>query len=225
MTEVLANLNKVKQKISTAALKSGRQPAAIKLVAVTKTVPVEKIIPIINAGCNSLGESRVQELEQKQIELPQAEWHMIGHLQTNKAQIVVGNTRLIHSLNRWSLAKRLNNLATNKNLKVDVLMQVNVAGEASKHGFAPAEVSDFLDAAADLRGINIVGLMTMAPYVKNPEEVRPVFKELHQMRCRLQEKWPNIKHLSAGMSNDYQVAVEEGADIVRVGSAIFGSRS
>lgn len=223
MTEALTNFQTVQQRIKAAALRSGRNPAEVKLVIVTKTVPVERIIPIINAGGNSLGENRVQELEQKQARLPQAEWHLIGHLQTNKAKNVIGKTALIHSLNRWSLAKTLNRLAVNQGLKVNVLVQVNISGEESKHGLTPAEVTDFMDAAAELEGLNITGLMTMAPYVSNPEEVRPIFKELYQMRQRLQVKWPNVKYLSMGMTNDFEVAVEEGADMVRVGSAIFRS--
>lgn len=223
MTEALTNFQTVQQRIRAAALRSGRNPAEVKLVIVTKTVPVERIVPIINAGGNSLGENRVQELELKQAKLPQAEWHLIGHLQTNKAKNVIGNTALIHSLNRWSLAKTLSRLAVNQGLKANVLVQVNISGEESKHGLAPAEVEDFMAAAAELEGLNITGLMTMAPYVNNPEEVRPIFKELYQMRQRLQVKWPNVKYLSMGMSNDFEVAVEEGADIVRVGSAIFRS--
>lgn len=223
MTEALNNFQTVQQRIKAAALRSGRNPAEIKLVIVTKTVPVERIVPIINAGGNNLGENRVQELEAKQMKLPQAEWHLIGHLQTNKAKKVVGNTVLIHSLDRWSLAKILNRLAIDQGIKANVLVQVNISGEESKYGLAPAEVADFMAATAELEGLNIAGLMTMAPYVNNPEEVRTIFKELYQMRQRLQVKWPNLKHLSMGMSNDFEVAVEEGADIVRVGSAIFRS--
>ena len=223
MTEALNNFQTVQQRIKAAALRSGRNPAEIKLVIVTKTVPVERIVPIINAGGNNLGENRVQELEAKQMKLPQAEWHLIGHLQTNKAKKVVGNTVLIHSLDRWSLAKTLNRLAIDQGIKANVLVQVNISGEESKYGLAPAEVADFMAATAELEGLNIAGLMTMAPYVNNPEEVRTIFKELYQMRQRLQVKWPNLKHLSMGMSNDFEVAVEEGADIVRVGSAIFRS--
>jgi pyridoxal phosphate enzyme (YggS family) len=223
LTEALNNFQTVQQRIKAAALRSGRNPAEIKLVIVTKTVPVERIVPIINAGGNNLGENRVQELEAKQMKLPQAEWHLIGHLQTNKAKKVVGNTVLIHSLDRWSLAKILNRLAIDQGIKANVLVQVNISGEESKYGLAPAEVADFMAATAELEGLNIAGLMTMAPYVNNPEEVRTIFKELYQMRQRLQVKWPNLKHLSMGMSNDFEVAVEEGADIVRVGSAIFRS--
>lgn len=221
MTDLLANLHNVQQRIKEAALRKGRNPAAVKLVAVTKTVPVEKIIPIIEVGGIALGENRVQELEKKQAELPQAEWHMIGHLQTNKAKKLVGNTALIHSLDRWSLAETLNRLAIDKGVKVNVLVQVNISGEETKYGLAPEEVADFIAAAAELEGLNISGLMTMAPYVTNPEEVRPIFRALYQMRQELQLKWPGLKYLSMGMSNDFEVAVEEGADIVRIGSAIF----
>src|SRR5690606_37844199 len=114
----------------------------------------------------------------KQAELPQAEWHMIGHLQTNKAKKLVGNTALIHSLDRWSLAETLNRLAIDKGVKVNVLVQVNISGEETKYGLAPEEVADFIAAAAELEGLNISGLMTMAPYVTNPEEVRPIFRAL-----------------------------------------------
>lgn len=223
MIDVVSNYKIVQQKIKEAALRSGRDPEKVKLVAVTKTVPVEEIVKVIKAGATNLGENRVQELLNKHALLPESNWHLIGHLQTNKVKKVVGKTALIHSLDRWSLAEALQQAAAKENTSVNVLVQVNVSGEQSKYGLNPQEVQDFIGAAADLPNLKISGLMTMAPFVNNPEEARPVFKELYNMKQKLQAKWVNLQHLSMGMTNDYQVAVEEGADIVRVGSAIFNT--
>jgi hypothetical protein len=223
LIDVVSNYKIVQQKIKEAALRSGRDPEKVKLVAVTKTVPVEEIVKVIKAGATNLGENRVQELLNKHALLPESNWHLIGHLQTNKVKKVVGKTALIHSLDRWSLAEALQQAAAKENTSVNVLVQVNVSGEQSKYGLNPQEVQDFIGAAADLPNLKISGLMTMAPFVNNPEEARPVFKELYNMKQKLQAKWVNLQHLSMGMTNDYQVAVEEGADIVRVGSAIFNT--
>ncbi|MBM7855240.1 pyridoxal phosphate enzyme (YggS family) [Desulfohalotomaculum tongense] len=223
MTEVdvVANLESVQKRIRAAELRGGRQPGSVKLVAVTKKVPVEQITKVLEAGISDLGENRVQELMAKQEQLPGANWHLIGHLQTNKVKYVINKTVLIHSLDRWKLAETIHRLAAAKGLTVDVLVQVNISGEETKYGLSPNEVEDFITEASQLSAINIRGLMTMAPYVDNPEEVRPIFKELYTMRQKLAEKWPHIQLTSMGMTNDFEVAVEEGADIVRVGSAIF----
>ncbi|MEG6616458.1 YggS family pyridoxal phosphate-dependent enzyme [Peptococcaceae bacterium 1198_IL3148] len=218
---MVSNYKIVQQKIREAALRSGRDPERIKLIAVTKTVPVEEITKVIKAGASNLGENRVQELVNKQVLLSDVHWHLIGHLQTNKVNKIIGKTVLIHSLDRWSLAETLQQAAEKRDITVNVLVQVNVSGEQSKYGLAPQQVEDFIGDVSELSRLNIMGLMTMAPFVSNPEETRPVFRELYNMQQKLQIKWPNLKHLSMGMTNDYQIAVEEGADIVRVGSAIF----
>ncbi len=221
MSGILTNLHLVHQKIRAAELRCGRSPGSVKLVAVTKTVPVDDILTAVKAGVSDLGENRVQELTAKQSVLTHVNWHMIGHLQTNKVKYIIDKVVLIHSLDRWSLAETINNLSSKNKVITDVLVQVNISGEQSKYGLAPIEVEDFVSAASRLSNLNIRGLMTMAPLVGNPEEVRPIFKELCVMREKLKVKWPNIQLLSMGMSNDFEVAIEEGADIVRVGSAIF----
>lgn len=221
MTDVISNLKLVQQKISEAEQRRGRMPGSVQLVAVTKTVPPEVISQVADTGLNHFGESRVQELLKKQQQFPDAHWHMIGHLQTNKIKQVLGKTALIHSLDRWPLAETIHSTAANMGIKARVLVQANISGEKTKYGLPPVELEDFILEASRLAGIEIFGLMTMAPFVDNPEEVRPVFRELNNWRNKLSVRWPNIKLLSMGMTNDYVVAVEEGADIVRVGSAIF----
>ncbi|GAB6273310.1 MAG: YggS family pyridoxal phosphate-dependent enzyme [Peptococcaceae bacterium] len=207
-----------------AAKKSGRNPEAIKIVAVTKTISPQTIREAIKEGLTTLGENKVQELLIKQPLLPSGiEWHMIGHLQTNKAKNIVGKVKLIHSLDRYSLAQEINRWALKKNGKVNVLAQINISGESGKHGLAPVELTDFLDEVGRLPGLHILGLMTMAPLTDNPEETRPVFRELRALAKNLSQSNPslNLTYLSMGMSNDYEVAIEEGANIVRIGRAIF----
>nr|WP_031513472.1 YggS family pyridoxal phosphate-dependent enzyme [Desulfofalx alkaliphila] len=218
---VLDNLTKVQKQIKEAELRGGRPPGSVKLLPVTKTVPQQYITQVMEAGIVDFGENRVQELVEKYRHFPKANWHMIGHLQTNKVKKLLGKTVLIHSLDRWSLAEKINSLSLSNNIKTKVLVQVNVSGEKSKYGLNPLELEDFIYHAIDLEGIEIQGLMTMAPFVDKPEEVRPVFRELARWRDKLASRWPGIRILSMGMTNDFTVAIEEGADIVRVGSAIF----
>lgn len=224
--DIIENLRRVKENIAAAARRAGRSPEEIKLVTVTKTVDIERIKTVFEAGCRDFGENRVQELVKKQPLLPQAAWHFIGHLQRNKIRNVAGRVALIHSLDRWSLAEDLDRWAHLHNRVLHVLVQVNVAGEETKFGVAPGEVEDFVAALGDLKGLAVDGLMTIAPYVDNPEEVRPVFRELRSISVKL-SRYPFFtqKYLSMGMTNDYTVAIEEGANILRIGSAIFGSRS
>jgi len=220
------NLFTVHEKIRRAAKKSGRSPEAIKIVAVTKTISPQTILEALNEGLTTFGENKVQELLVKQPLLPPGiEWHMIGHLQTNKVKNMVGKVKLIHSLDRYSLAQEINRWALKKGGKVNVLAQVNISGESSKHGLAPVELTGFLDEVGRLPGLQILGLMTMAPQTDNPEETRPVFRKLRVLAKNLSQSRPslNLTYLSMGMSNDYEVAIEEGANIVRIGRAIFGA--
>lgn len=221
MADILANLQSVYRRIKEAEVRSGRQPGSVRLVAVTKTVPLDKISVAVNAGVVDLGENRVQELTEKADNFTQVKWHMIGHLQTNKVKYIIDKVFMIHSLDRWSLAETISKQAVKKGVAPNLLVQVNISGEESKHGLAPAEVEDFIIDASRLPNVNIKGLMTMAPLVANPEDTRWIFRKLRLMRERLQEKWPHIQLLSMGMTNDFEVAVEEGADLVRIGSAIF----
>ncbi|MCG8402491.1 MAG: YggS family pyridoxal phosphate-dependent enzyme [Firmicutes bacterium] len=225
---VRENLQTVGDRILTAARRAGRDPEKIKIIAVSKQVPVESIKEVLGAGITDLGENRVQEMTSKMDQLPSGlRWHMIGHLQTNKVKYVVGEVALIHSLDRWDLARAIEQRADALNVVVPVLVQVNVSGEKSKFGLRPGELADFLAALQDFRRIKVKGLMTMAPYADDPEEARPFFRELRQLAGRLAVSLPGVslEHLSMGMTNDFEVAVEEGADLLRLGTAVFGART
>jgi pyridoxal phosphate enzyme (YggS family) len=223
---VLDNLNRVRRQIAATALRAGRDPAQVKLVAVTKTVPVEIIRERLTLGLDSLGENRAQELLSKYKELPPGvEWHFIGRLQTNKVKKIIDKVSLIHSLDRWSLALEISRAACEKGLTARVLVQVNASGEKTKSGLHLQEVEEFVTEASRLPGLEICGLMTIAPWTENPEDVRPVFRQVRDLSLRLQH---NLKArmdcLSMGMSGDYEVALEEGANVLRIGTAIFGRR-
>lgn len=225
--DVRANLQQVLERVAAAAARAGRRPEEIKLVAVTKGVPVEVMKEALAAGVKAFGENRAQELAAKYpLFPPGVEWHFIGHLQTNKVKQVMERACLIHSLDSWRLALEISKRAKERGKTVPVLVQVNVSGEKTKYGLAPGEVKDFLLEVSALPGIAVRGLMTIAPLVDDPEEARPVFRELCRLAARLRAELPavDLELLSMGMSNDYTVAVEEGANIIRVGSAIFGPR-
>ena len=225
---IAENYRNVLEKIRSAALRAGRDPGTIKLVVVTKTLPVEKILEAIEAGAGILGENYVQEALPK-IEAigNKAEWHFIGHLQSNKAKLVVNRFSMIESVDSISLAKELNKLAEKDNTQVDVLVEVNLEGEETKSGVMPEEVSKLLKDISFYERIKVKGLMTIPPLFFTPEDSRPYFKRLSGLReDLLNMNIPNISldHLSMGMSGDFEVAIEEGATIVRVGTAIFGER-
>ncbi|HWJ03734.1 MAG TPA: YggS family pyridoxal phosphate-dependent enzyme [Verrucomicrobiae bacterium] len=225
---ITENILEVRQRIAAAAARRGRNPAEVKLIAVTKTVDIPQMEQAL-ALVDGFGENRVQELQRKYPFFPDGpDWHLIGHLQTNKVKQVVGKVSLIHSLDRINLAREISSVAQTLQVAAPVLVQVNISGEESKYGLAPGEVRDFLTTLADFPGIRVQGLMTMAPLAADPEEARPVFRGLAELAGDLaRENIPGVsmKFLSMGMSNDFEIAVEEGANIVRVGSAIFGSRS
>lgn len=224
------NLAEVKAVIAEAK-QSPRAAAAVKLLAVSKHNPAEAAAACWALGVDGLAENRVQELLPKQDALPPAvKWHLIGHLQTNKVQKVIGRVEMIHSLESLRLAEEIEKRAAAAGLVVPCLIEVNMAGEESKFGLPPAQVWDFVQAAADMPHIALCGLMTVAPNVP-PEETRQVFAGLRLLRDDLRRKCEkiancrlNLQELSMGMSNDYRIAVEEGATMVRVGSRIFGER-
>ncbi len=228
MSSISYNIKSVLEKVRTAAAKANRDPAEIKIVAVTKTVPVEWIREAVDAGLTVLGENRVQELTAKYPLVEGVEWHLIGHLQSNKVKYIVDKVSLIHSLDSLSLAEEINKRMLPLGRVMDVLVQVNVADEDTKFGISPAETRDFIDAVRQLPGLKIKGLMTIGPYVEEPEEVRPVFRKLRMLAEELKTiGLPGVEmnHLSMGMSNDYIIAVEEGATLLRLGSALFGPRN
>lgn len=228
MGSIAENIREVLEQVRLGAVKANRAPAEIEVIAVTKTVPVHRIQEAVAAGIKKLGENRVQELMDKFPLLEGVEWHLIGHLQTNKVKYIPDKVTLVHSLDRLSLAEELNRRMLACGRVMDVLVQVNVAGEDTKHGIAPEETVSFIDTVRKFPGIRIKGLMTIGPYVEDPENVRPVFRQLRMLAEKVKTiDFPGVemKHLSMGMSNDYRVAVEEGATLVRIGSAIFGQRN
>jgi hypothetical protein len=221
-------LARIQERINRAALRCGRQPEDIRLVAVSKTVPLERIREAVSAGPTILGENYIQEAREKIALIGiEAEWHFIGHLQSNKAKFAAELFSLIHSVDRVSLAQELNKEAGKRNKILPVLIQVNISGEETKTGIDPSGTRQLVQQAALLPNLSVQGLMTMPPWFGDPEEARPYFRALRKLRDELAgEKIPNVslKELSMGMSGDFEVAIEEGATLVRVGTAIFGER-
>lgn len=201
----------------------------VTLIAVSKTKPAEMIQELYDAGCRNFGENKVQELIDKYEILPKDIcWHMIGHLQRNKVKYIVDKVSLIHSVDSLRLAQTIEKEAEKKNCVVDILIEINMAREESKYGIYPEELEAFLREISHLSHIRVKGLMTVAPNVKNPEENRKIFTEMKKLSVDIAKK--NIDNiimsiLSMGMSNDYNIAVEEGANMVRVGTSIFGARN
>jgi pyridoxal phosphate enzyme (YggS family) len=228
VTEISKNLAQVRERIETAALRCGRAPLKVRLVAVSKTVLAERVCQAIEAGVKILGENYVQEA-QKKIEVlgHNVAWHFIGHLQTNKAKVAVRLFDLIHSVDSLNLAQELNRQAQDQGKVLPVLLQVNLSGETQKFGAQEREIFQVAEKLSGMEGLLVKGLMTMPPYFEDPEASRPYYVELRKLSERLaQQKLARIliEELSMGMSNDFEVAVEEGATLVRVGTAIFGPR-
>lgn len=224
MTAIASRYEAIRRQVVDAADIAGRDPDDVRIVAVTKTVGIEDIRQALDAGISDFGENRVQEFLGKFGLFPDARWHFIGTLQTNKVKDVVGRAALIHSIDSRHLLDEVDRRAVASGVVQPVLLQVNVSGEGSKHGFTPDEVLEALMAASESDGVEVRGLMTMAP-LGRPEDARWVFRELRELRDSLQALHLNgveLHELSMGMSNDFRVAVEEGATIVRVGRAIFG---
>lgn len=225
---VKENLAEVQSRIEAACRRSGRKPEEVTLIAVSKTKPASLITEAYETGIRNFGENKVQELCQKHQSLPEdIRWHMIGHLQRNKVKQIIGKTVLIHSVDSLRLAKQIEEEAEKTGITVDILLEVNAAEEESKFGFKVEETEDAIYEIAKLPHICIKGLMTIAPFVENSEENRPVFKKLNQLYVDMQRK--NIDNvnmivLSMGMTGDFETAIEEGATMVRVGTGIFGTR-
>lgn len=225
---VRENLKTVEEKIEAACRRSSRNPQDVTLIAVSKTKPVEMIVEAMEAGKKEFGENKAQEMKEKQETLPEdLHWHFIGHLQTNKVKYVVGRAVLIHSVDSMHLAEAIDKESAKKKVVSDILIEVNVAQEASKFGVKPEETEQMVRDLAKLSHIHVCGLMTIAPYVENPEENRDIFHQLKKLSVDIAAK--NIDNidmnvLSMGMTGDYEVAIEEGATHVRVGTGIFGER-
>ena len=222
------NLQEVEERIQEACRRAGRDRSEVTLVAVSKTKPVAILQEAYDLGVRVFGENKVQEIREKYEALPKdIEWHMIGHLQTNKVKYIVDKVRLIHSVDSLRLAEVIEKEAEKHNRIVDILLEVNVAEEESKFGLKMPEVIPMAEKVVQLPHIRLRGLMTIAPFVENPEKNRAIFANLHELYVDIKEK--NIDNgtvsiLSMGMTNDYEVAVEEGATMVRVGTGIFGAR-
>ena len=243
--DIAANLATVRQKIAEAAQRAGRSVDEITLVAVSKTHPVELVLQALDAGQSHFGENRVEEAWAKFVDptsgkslhnstcingeraLPPVNLHLIGPIQSRKAELAVAcRPVLVHSVDRLRIAGKLDRLAGEAGLRLDILLEVNVSGEASKFGFTPNGLWQDAEAILALPALRVRGLMTIPPYNMDPEAARGVFVALRQLRDRLAVRWPQTDwhHLSMGMSHDFEVAIEEGATIVRVGTAIFGDR-
>jgi len=223
------NLAKVNDRIDAAAKKSGRTKDDIRLVAVTKWVSVEKIKEAIEFGITDIGENRIQEAQSKygQLSSYNINWHLIGHLQRNKVKTALAIFELIHSVDSLKLAKEINGVAAIEGKRVEVLVEVNTSGELSKYGTTLNELEELLNNISEMENIRVSGLMTMAPFTTNPQSSRPYFRllrELSEKMKTLRIGNVTIKYLSMGTSQDYDVAIEEGANIVRVGSSIFSKK-
>lgn len=220
------NLEIINEKIKKAALKASRNPKGIKLVAVTKTATIEQIKEAISVGVKIIGENKVQEAKEKyQILSADIEWHLVGHLQTNKVKYAIEIFDLIHSVDSIKLAKEIDKRSLQFGMITNVLVEVNVSGEETKYGIKPEEVEPFLKEISEFSRTRVRGLMTIAPMAEDKEEVRPYFRKLRELFEKIKSK--NIKnvkmdYLSMGMTEDFEVAVEEGANMVRIGRGIFG---
>ncbi len=216
----------VEQLIEEVCKRSGRKREEIQLVAVTKYVSVAKTSQVLDAGLLHLGENRWQNAEDKWNQLHErGVWHFIGHLQTNKVKDVIGKFEYIHSLDRLSLAKEIQKKASSMDIRVKVLVQVNISGEESKYGLPPEQVDSFFEQISAFSNLEVVGLMTMAPEVDHAEMTRPVFRGLRELRDDINNRGLTknpLTHLSMGMSGDFEIAIEEGATFVRLGSILVG---
>jgi len=227
MTSITENLERVREQIAQAAAKVGRAPGEVELVAITKTHAAEKVHEAIQAGQTLFGESRVQEARAKIPELPSAiRWHFVGHLQKNKIRHALPLFEMIHSVDSLALAQEVNRIAEEEGMHPRVLLETNVAGEGSKFGFSPDKLREQMEELLVLPRLSIEGLMTIPPLAEEAEASRTYFGELRQLRDALNKEFNlNLPQLSMGMTQDYAVAIEEGATLVRVGTAIFGERS
>lgn len=223
------NYEAVEKKVAQACARAGRNPSEVTLIAVSKTKPVEMLQEIYDAGARVFGENKVQEICEKYDKLPSdIKWHMIGHLQRNKVRQVIDKVAMIHSVDSYRLAQEISVQAQKKNITMPILIEVNIAGEESKFGMSAENTIQLVEEIAMLPNLKIQGLMTIAPFVEDAEENRQYFREIKQLSVDIKNK--NIDNvtmdiLSMGMTGDYEVAIEEGATMVRVGTGIFGARN
>jgi pyridoxal phosphate enzyme (YggS family) len=223
------NIDDIVKKIEAACKKVGRNPNDITLIAVSKTVESPKVREAVAAGVDNLGENRVQELVKKYEDLKDIDikWHMIGHLQKNKVKYIIDKTVLIHSVESLSLAEEIDKRAKKAGIVANVLIELNIGEEKSKFGIKEENVYDFVKSMEEFENIKVSGLMTVAPFCENPEDVRWVFKKMKDIYDKISAmnlKNAEMKYLSMGMTNDFEIAIEEGSNMIRIGTAIFGAR-
>ncbi len=223
------NIDDILKKIDDTCKKTGRNSKDITVIAVSKTVDSKRAKEAFEAGLINLGENRVQELVKKYDELAETDinWHMIGHLQKNKVKYIIDKTVLIHSVESIELAEEINKRAIKNNLTSNVLIELNIGEEESKYGINEESVYEFVKNMEQFENIKVLGLMTVAPFCENPEDVRWVFKKMKNINDKISTmnlRNTEMKYLSMGMTNDYEVAIEEGSNIIRIGTAIFGAR-
>ncbi len=226
-TNIKENLDYVNDRIQQTLKRAGRSDT-VELIAVTKTIDIERILEAIDAGVTDIGENKVQELTEKISAMGDiTNYHMIGHLQTNKVKYIINDVHLIHSLDRLSLAKEINKRGGAVNRIIDCLVQVNISGEESKYGIDKSEALEFIEKVMNFKNIRIKGLMTIAPFTDDESVIRESFRGLSKLRDEIISKnyaELDMKYLSMGMTNDFEIAIEEGANMVRVGTGIFGKR-
>ncbi len=228
MSYIAENIKEVEAKVAAAAQRSGRRREDILLLAVSKTQPVEIIKQAVDCGLTSLGENKVQEIMDKYEPMGEGvHWHLIGHLQTNKVKYIIDKVGMIHSVESLKLAEEIEKRGAAKGIVMDILVEVNMADEESKFGITQKNAEEFIRTLANMEHLRVRGLMTVAPFVENPEDNREYFRQMKQLQVDINgKKIDNIEMdvLSMGMTGDYEVAIEEGATIVRVGTGIFGER-
>jgi pyridoxal phosphate enzyme (YggS family) len=224
---IAENIAAIRARVERAAVRAGRDPREVTLMAVSKTIPAERVAAAFAAGVADFGENKAQEIVAKYPTLPGARWHMIGHLQTNKVKAVVGRADMIHSVDSERLAREISVRASQSGITARILIEVNIAEERSKFGVPPADTVEFAELCASLPSVELCGLMCVAPDTADPENNREYFVKMRNIFIDIRGKKldnGNMRHLSMGMSGDFEVAVECGSTIVRVGSAIFGAR-
>ena len=229
-SELLEKIKNIYRKISSAALRSGRNPFDVKLIAVTKTVDPQRIKEAIGLGLRVFGENRVQEAKEKISNLScivpdcKLEWHMIGHLQKNKARAAVRLFDVIHSVDSAGLAEELNACAVREGKIQRVLIEVKLSGEETKYGVSKKDLMNLIEVVSGMKNLNLEGLMTLPPFFDEPEAARPFFRELRELRDKAESRGYSLPELSMGMTNDFESAILEGATMVRIGTGIFGER-
>lgn len=228
MSYIKENIEAVEKRVAAACERSGRKREEVLLLAVSKTIDVPRIKEAVECGLTSLGENKVQEIMDKYEPMGEGvKWHLIGHLQTNKVKYIIDKVELIHSVDSFKLAEEISKRAKAKGITANILLEVNAAGEESKFGIKPEDCEQAVREISALENIKVRGLMTVAPFVENPEENRPYFRQMRELLIDINNKKidnVNMDILSMGMTGDFEVAIEEGATIVRVGTGIFGAR-